>query len=99
MTLSDFRRLARREEIGARIISDGCRDYVVEIRRGQAAGVLTDRKGRRKRFASLSEAKRAVKRAQTIHFAIRVAADEACAGQSASDSGFATLQLSAANAA
>ena len=77
------------------IISDGCRDYVVEARRDSGAGLLTDRQGRPLRFASLAEARRAARHASDITLAMRVAADEACAGKSGAHSGFSLLPVAA----
>ena len=80
MTPLELRRLARRQALRALVISDGCRDYLVEIHSGNERHLLTDRRGRHKRFASLDQAKRAVRCAHHIALAVRVAADEACAG-------------------
>ena len=46
MRLADYRRLTRRAQTRAIIISDGCRDYVVEIHHDRGNDVLTDRHGR-----------------------------------------------------
>lgn len=93
MTLTDFRRRARREHLDATIISDGCREYVVEVRCGVELHAISDRRGRRKRFASLAEAKHAVKRARSIELAVRIAADEACASQAGLECGFSRIAL------
>ena len=93
MKLRDFKRCARQHPVRAVIISDGCRDYVVEVHQRNGAGSLTDRRGRVLRFSSLTDAKHAVRQASTIELAVRVAADEACAGDSMTDSGFATVAL------
>ena len=99
MTLTNFRRIARKETLTAIIISDGCRDYVVEIRSETGAGVLTDRKGQRLRFSSLDQAKRAVRDAREVHLAVRVAADEACGGATPVSSPFSLMTVSKADAA
>jgi hypothetical protein len=81
MKLAELKKLARSASPVARIISDGCRDYVVEIHQPSGAGILQDRRRRTMRFRSLAEAKQTLKRAQVsnITLAVRVAADEACA--------------------
>lgn len=102
MKLSELKKLARSEAPTARIISDGCRDYVVEIHQPAGAGVLQDWRRRTLRFKSLEDAKRTLKRAKVseIKLAMRVAADEACAMMPAAmprDSaraGFSELTLS-----
>lgn len=99
MTLPDFRRVARRQPLQAVIISDGCRDYVVEVRSENGAGLLTDRKGRTKRFTSLSLAKSAVRRATEVRLAVRVAADEACAGETSPDHLFSDIVIGRQSAA
>ena len=99
MTLFQLNRLVRRQPVEATIISDGCRDYVVELTTQRGAGLLTDRKGRRRTFASLAAAKRAVRKAHRIHLAVRIAADEASAGGSEPQASFARMQLSGAPAA
>jgi len=91
--LRDFRKYARQQPARAVIISDGCRDYVVEIHQPNGAGLLTDRRGRALRFASLAEAKDTVSLAAEVQLAVRIAADEACAGETLQDSRFATVPL------
>ena len=93
MTLREFNRRARHGDLRAVIISDGCRDYVIEAHTERGSGVINDYRGRRKRFASLAEARRAVRRASRIELAIRVAADEACAGTTRTASPFAHLTI------
>ena len=95
MTLSELKRSVRQQRTAATIIGDGCRDYVIEVQRASGAGILRDRKGRTLRFASLAEAKRAMRRASVddISLRMRVAADEACAGPSSSEAQFATLRI------
>ena len=96
MNIQDFRRLARKKRLTAIIISDGCRDYLVDIHSEHGAGALTDRKGRRLRFGSLDQAKRAIKAAANIQLAMRVAADEACGGDTPNQSPFSLLAVKAA---
>ncbi len=95
MTLWELKRSVREQPTTATIISDGCRDYVVEIQRTNGAGLLRDRRGRTVRFASLAEAKRTMQKADVadICLSVRIAADEACAGPSANEPQFATIQL------
>jgi hypothetical protein len=77
------------------IISDGCRDYVVAIKQDQGTKILTNRRGKPLTFASLAAAKQRLLRANVddIQLAVRVAADEACAGATLQDSGFATVKV------
>ena len=93
MTMSLLNRLVREERKSATIISDGCRDYVVEIRRPGGARLLRNRKGHALRFPSLAEARRAA-RADEVLLAVRIAADEACAGAPDRHATFSTLRLS-----
>lgn len=93
MKLRDFKKYARQHHAKAVIISDGCRDYVIEIHQSNGAGLLTDRHGRALRFASLAEAKDIVSAAHEVELAVRIAADEACAGDTLADSRFATVPL------
>ena len=96
MTLSELKQLVkRRPDARAAIISDGCRDYVVEIHQQHGAGLLQDRKRRPMRFRSLAEATTAIKRARVgrITLKTRIAADEACAGATVAHPGFDELPL------
>ena len=81
--------------VSANIISDGCRDYVVAVEKFRGTELIRNWRGQVRRFASLAEAKRAVRGANVseIKLSIRVAADEACVGESLTDSGFATVTL------
>ncbi len=89
-----FNRVPTLPKAGA-IISDGCRDYIAEVHYNGRTEVLTDKQGKPARFPSLPAAKNALRRAKvgTITLSIRVAADEACAGRSLHDAGFASLAL------
>ena len=93
MTPRALKRLARREPIRAVIVSDGCRDYVVELHTDSSSGLLTNWRGKRKRFASLAQAKHAVRHASNIELAVRVAADEAAAGLTQPTTAFSHLVL------
>ena len=93
MTNAQVKRLTGKGTIDAVIVSDGCRDYVVELHTANGGHMLTDRNHRPRRFASLDLAKRAVKRATSVRLAVRIAADEACAGQTMQASPFAHLTL------
>ncbi len=94
-TLSHRKRDNSRQGASANIISDGCRDYVVSMEHENNAELLRHWTGRVRRFASIADAKRAIRRANVadIRLSIRVAADEACAGDTLQDSGFATVPL------
>ena len=94
MRVQDFRRFSRSTNTKAKIISDGCRDYLVEVHHEHGGGVLTDRRGRPIRFRSLQQARRAAAPAGEIRLAMRIAADEACTGLARNETGFSTLRLS-----
>jgi hypothetical protein len=93
MKLRDFKKYVRQNHAKAVIISDGCRDYVIEVHQPNGAGLLTDRQGRALRFASLAEAKDVVSAATEVELAVRIAADEACAGETLAEGRFATVPL------
>ena len=86
---------SRSQHTSGRIISDGCRDYIVGIKLDQDTEILTNRSGQPLRFASLAAAKQTLRQANVgdIQLVTRVAADEACAGGTLKDSGFASLKL------
>lgn len=96
MTPWQLRRLAASAPVTASIISDGCRDYVVEIQRPNGAGLLrTQWSGRRPyRFRSLAEARNLLHRCRVndVRLRCRVAADEATAGGSG-QAAFSELKL------
>lgn len=83
----------------ASIVSDGCRDYVVELHQPQGDVPWQSRLGGLRRFSSLAQAKSALRAAGVtdIRLAIRIAADEACAGPSLRDTGFAVVPVVAEN--
>ncbi|MEM9620506.1 MAG: hypothetical protein AAF993_02585 [Pseudomonadota bacterium] len=98
MRLNQLKRRTTNEHVAAEIISDGCRDYIVAIRQPKGRELVRTWRGAVRRFASLAEAKLLLQRARIrdISLAVRVAADEACAGPAPGDSGFATLKLQTA---
>ena len=93
MTKSELRKLSQSTCVTAAIVSDGCRDYVVELIHANGAGLLRNWRGKTLRFASLSEAKRAVRYASHILLRVRVAADEACTETHLKESGFSDLPI------
>ncbi len=94
MKLLDLMKFSRSRPSRATIISDGCRDYVVEVQEPASAGLLRDRRGRVLRFKTLRDARDAVRDATAITLSMRVAADEACCGGAMSDSGFSRVTIS-----
>lgn len=93
MNVGEFRRACRKAETKAVIISDGCRDYVVEVSHPQGKDVLADRQGRPLRFASLGQARRKFDCAHEVRLAVRIAADEACADSGDEGASFASQVL------
>lgn len=85
----------RSPTVSANIISDGCRDYVVSIKREEGTDLMRTWRGQVRRFTSLANAKNALHRKKVgdIKLSIRIAADEACAGTALQDSGFASVTL------
>ena len=85
----------RGRSVSARIISDGCRDYLVGIEQEGGTEILMDCRGRPRRFASLAEARRVLRRANIsdIKLVVRVAADEACARSALQGSGFSAVKM------
>lgn len=94
MKFLDSMQFARSRPLRATIISDGCRDYVVEVQEPAGASLLRDRRGRVLRFKSLLAAREAVQDAAAVTLSMRVAADEACSGGAMSDSGFSRVTIS-----
>lgn len=80
MTPRQLKRLAAREPVAANIVSDGCRDYLVEIVWEDATDLLRQRE-RPLRLRSLAEAHELLRacRVRRIVLRHRVAHDEACA--------------------
>ena len=96
MTKRQLKRLARREKLDARVIADGCRDYVVEVVSKFGAGVLRNRLGRPLRFRSLSEALGLLHRCGLERAVLRqrLAHEEACwNGEDAAPAPFCDLRL------
>ena len=85
MRQRDLKRLAARNPVQARIVSDGCRDYFVEVVTGTGAGLLRRADGSLLRFRSLGETHRALSRCgiQRAVLRQRVAQDEAAGGGAA----------------
>lgn len=85
MTPRQLKAAAAREPVQVRVVSDGCRDYVVEALSPTGAGLLRDRSGRALRFRNLGQVHRVLKRCGVRHTVLRqrVADDEACAGEAA----------------
>ena len=80
MTPRQLRRAAAKTPMRARIVSDGCRDYLVEVVSNSGAGLLRHRRGSVLKFRSLAEAHQVLSRCG-IDAAVmrqRVADDETC---------------------
>jgi hypothetical protein len=75
----DLKRLASQRDVQARIVSDGCRDYLVEVVTGTGAGMLRERTGRLARFRSLGETHQLLRRCGVEDAVLRhrIAQDEA----------------------
>ena len=56
MTLRQLKKLARERSVGATIIGDDRRAYVIELWQAHGAGQLKDWRGRARRFAALADA-------------------------------------------
>ncbi len=79
MTPRQLKRIAGQRPVTARIVSDGCRDYVVEVVSDSGAGLL--RRGRKPlRFRSLAEVHRLLNRCHVDQAVLRqrVAHEELC---------------------
>lgn len=81
MSLRELRRLATGKPVEARVISDGCRDYLIELVTDRDTQLLRDSRGRSQRFQNLGDVQNilrrwGVERAVLRH---RVAQDEAAA--------------------
>jgi len=81
VTPRQLRRVAARTPVRAHIVSDGCRDYVVEVVSSSGAGLLRHRRGNSLTFRSLADACRLLSRCGVDDAVLRhrVAHDEACA--------------------
>lgn len=78
MTPRQLKQKAAREPVRARIVSDGCRDYVVEVVSQGGAGLLRRRRGAALKFRSLGEIHQVLRRCgvQETVLRQRVADDE-----------------------
>lgn len=79
MNVAELKRASRAGNVRARVISDGCRDYVVQIDHGAGGSLLCNRIKRPMRFRSLGEANALLNRYNVMdrRLAIRIADDEA----------------------
>jgi len=71
--------------VRAHIVSDGCRDYVVEVVSNIGTGLLRHRGGNPLKFRCLAEARRVLSRCGVGHAVLRqrLAHDEACTATNA----------------
>lgn len=78
MTPRRLKQLAAGQPIAARVLCDGCRDYLIEVSAADSIGILRDRHGRALRFRSLGEVHDLLSRAGVREAVIRqrVAHDE-----------------------
>lgn len=85
MTPRELKGYAAREAVTARVVSDGSRDYVLEVVSENGVGLLRNRSGRTLRFRSLGEIRDVLGRCGVEHAVIRqrVADDEVCFSGSA----------------
>lgn len=93
MTPRELRHAATRNTVDARIISDGCRDCIVEVVLQTGAGLLRHPRGNVLRFKSLGEARSMLARCGTKNVVLRqrVADDET--GLATSHVGFHDLPV------
>ena len=82
MTPRQLKHVATRQPIRARVVADGCRDYIVEVLSEGGAGLLRHRRGEPMRFRSLGQVHDVLNRCGVREAVIRqrVADDEATAG-------------------
>ena len=82
MTPRQLKQAATAQPMQARIVSDGCRDYVVEVVSGTGAGLLRHWRGRTLRFRSLGEVHQLLHRCGVRDAVLRqrVADDEVAVG-------------------
>lgn len=93
MTPRQLKHAAAKKPVAARIVSDGCRDYVVELVSQHGAGLLRRSRGSTLKFRSLGEAHRLLDRCG-VHKVVlrqRVADDEAA--DAAKSPGFHDIPL------
>jgi len=79
MTPRELKAVAARRDVRARVISDGCRDYIVEVLTDRGAGLLRRSRRDTMRFRSLGEVHQVLHRCgiEDIVLRHRVAQDEA----------------------
>ena len=82
MTPRQLKQAATAQPMQARIVSDGCRDYVVEVVSRSGAGLLRHWRGKTLRFKNLGEVHQLLQRCGVRDAVLsqRVADDEAAAG-------------------
>ena len=80
MTPRELKGYAARQAVKARVVSDGCRDYVLEVVSDRGAGLLKHRSGRTLKFRSLGEIRDVLGRCGVDNAVIcqRLADDEVC---------------------
>jgi hypothetical protein len=95
MTPAQIRRRIRNETIQARVLADGCRDYVIEIKTPSETSLLCDWRGRTQFFRNLGDVHQILNACHVADVVMRqrVAHDEACHGAALSNSGFAEMRL------
>jgi hypothetical protein len=81
VTPRQLRKVAAQARVRAHIVSDGCRDYLVEVVSNSGAGLLRHRRGGILKFRSLADAHRMLSRCGVAEAVMRqrVADDETCA--------------------
>ena len=84
MTPRQLKQAAATQPVKARIVSDGCRDYVIEVVSGSGAGLLRHWRGGTLKFKSLGEIHQLLNRCGVRDTVLRqrVADDEAAVGSS-----------------
>jgi hypothetical protein len=94
MTPAQLRKVARADSVTAKVISDGCRDYFVQIERDNGAGLLRSRNRNLLRFKSLTEVHQLLGQCnvEDIWLVSRVADDET-GRPPGTQSGFSEMRL------
>jgi len=89
VTPRQLRQVTTRTPVRARIVSDGCRDYLVEVVSDNGAGLLRHRRGSVLKFRSLTEAHQLLTRCGVADTVMRqrVADDETCCAASTAATG------------
>lgn len=79
MNKTQLKREARTGKVRARIISDGCRDYLLHIDHNGGSNLLRNRIGQPTRFRSLTEVNALLRRCHVFNscLTVRIADDEA----------------------